>query len=194
MPVDTRTLAAVIIIALIIVAVVVWLYMRKRHQDELKERWGPEYRRAVEQAHGDEQRATASLEAREQRVKQLHVRPLGPSDREGFASAWHAVQARFVDDPKAAVEQADRLICDVMTARGYPMADFEQRAADISVDHPQVVDNYRKAHGIAQQTERGQASTEDLRKAMVYYRALFEDLLETPEAARSEAERKEVRR
>jgi hypothetical protein len=109
----------------------------------------------------------------------LHIRPLTPSDATRFDGAWRTVQARFVDDPRGAVTEADRLVGEVMAARGYPVGDFEQRVADISVDHPDVVMNYRAAREIATVHAQGKATTEDLRQAMVHYRALFNDLLET---------------
>jgi hypothetical protein len=121
-------------------------------------------------------------------VEKFSIRPLGAAERERFISEWRSVQSRFVDDPKGAVTEADKLVIRVMQARGYPMSDFEQRAADISVDHPQVVDNYRAAHEIALRHRRGESTTEDLRNAMLYYRSLFEDLLQP----RSIDQRKEV--
>ena len=124
--------------------------------------------------------AEAELAAREERVQQLHIRPLELAERERFTSAWQGVQARFVDEPREAVSQADELIAEVMAARGYPMGDFEQRAADISVDHPSVVEHYRAAHAVA---TRRDAGTEDLRQAMVHYRTLFEDMIEAGEPA-----------
>jgi len=114
---------------------------------------------------------------RQTRVERLHIRPLSPEDTERFAQAWRDVQARFVDDPRGAIVDADRLVAEVMRARGYPVGDFEQRVADISVDHPNVVMNYRAARDIVQDHGRGRASTEDLRQAMVHFRALFADLL-----------------
>ena len=129
------------------------------------------------------------LEQREKRVEQLHIRPLTREEGRRFAEAWRADQARFVDDPKAAVIEADRLVGEVMQARGYPVSDFEQRAADISVHHPHVVENYRAAHEVAVRAKRGEASTESLRQALVYYRKLFEDLLEVEEPALREVKR-----
>jgi hypothetical protein len=121
--------------------------------------------------------AEAELEDRRRRVEQLQIRPLPRNERERYEAAWYQVQGRFVDDPAGAMAQADLLVGEVMQARGYPMGDFETRAADISVDHPQVVENYRAAHAIALRTQGGQATTEELRQAMVHYRALFADLL-----------------
>ena len=171
----------VIVVAIAAVAVGAWLAMETRRTRRLRTHFGPEYERAVRE-HGDRRRAERELAHREERVHRLNIRSLAPQERERFAEAWRADQARFVDDPKAAVIQAEGLVTEVMRARGYPMADFDQRAEDISVDHPRVVQNYRAAREIVHRHERGDASTEDLRKAMVYYRALFDDLLELQEA------------
>jgi hypothetical protein len=111
-------------------------------------------------------------------MEKIPIRPLADVDREHFTSEWHKTQSQFVDDPPGSIHQADRLVCDLMKVRGYPVSDFEHRAADLSVDHPQVVRNYRAAHPIAARLDRGEASTEDLRQALVYYRDLFDELLE----------------
>jgi FtsZ-interacting cell division protein ZipA len=173
---DARTIVilAVLIVALIVIA---WAIARKRRTKALRQRFGPEYERTVRE-QGPAKAETVLLE-RKQRVEKFSIRPLGAAERERFISEWRSVQSRFVDDPKSAVMEADKLVIHVMQARGYPMSDFEQRAADISVDHPQVVDNYRAAHEIALRHRRGEATTEDLRNAMLYYRSLFEDLLQT---------------
>jgi hypothetical protein len=189
---DQITLIVIIIVvALVVVAVGVWMYLQKRRTEQVRERFGPEYDRAVTE-HGDQRGAQAELEARQKRVEHLDIRPLSPSDRARFADAWRATQAHFVDDPSAAIGEADRLVTDVMKARGYPIGDFEQRAADVSVDHPRVVENYRAARDTALRNERGQASTEDLRQAMVHYRALFEDLLESGTPEQTPVRRTEV--
>src|SRR5918911_5457325 len=184
---DTRILIAVVV-GVLVLAIVVWLFMQKRRTDELRRRYGPEHDRLVRES-GDRRRAEATLEQREKRVEQLAIRPLPPDERARFAEAWRSDQARFVDDPSRAVAEADRLVAEVMMARGYPVGDFEQRAADISVDHPRVVENYRAAHAIAQRNEADSAGTEDLRQAMVHYRALFEDLLEAEAPEPKEARR-----
>jgi hypothetical protein len=158
------------------------MVLSRRRSEQLRQRFGPEYERALK-AEGNSRRAEKELEARARRVEALHIRPLVPEDAARFDANWRAVQARFVDDPKGAVTEADRLVGEVMAARGYPVGDFEQRVADISVDHPDVVMNYRAAREIAVQHSRGQASTEDLRQAMVHYRSLFRDLLEAPTVA-----------
>ena len=171
---STIIIVAVVIIALI---VIVWVIGRKRRTDALRRRFGPEYERTVRE-QGPNKAETVLLE-RKQRVEKFSIRALSASERERFISEWRSVQSRFVDDPKGAVTDADKLVVQVMQARGYPMSDFDQRAADISVDHPQVVDNYRAAHEIAVRHRRGEATTEDLRNAMLYYRSLFDDLLQT---------------
>ena len=127
--------------------------------------------------------AEAGLQERTERVEGLHLRPLAAGDRARFLESWHRVQTRFVDGPAGAVTEADQLLGDVMSTRGYPVSNFEQRAADISVDHPLVLANYRTAHEIALRQTRGQASTEDLRQAMVHYRTLFEELISEPETS-----------
>jgi len=178
-----------IVVAVLAVAAAVWMYFEKQRTQKLRSKFGPEYDRAIQEQHGNRKRAEMALENREKRVEMLHIRPLAREDRDRFAEAWRREQARFVDDPRGAVEKADVLVADVMKTRGYPVSDFEQRAADVSVDHPQVVENYRAAHTIALRDKNGQAGTEDLRKAMVHYRVLFEHLLE-----QRVAEPQEVRR
>jgi FtsZ-interacting cell division protein ZipA len=165
--------AIVIVAALIIAGIVV---SRRRRSEHLRSRFGPEYDRAVE-AKGDRSKAEADLAEREKRVEKLHIRPLSDEERRDFTRRWTEVQARFVDDPRRAVAFADALLGDVMKARGYPVSDFDQRAGDISVDHPVVVEHYHKGHDIALRHERGEASTEDLRQAMIHYRALFDNLV-----------------
>jgi len=167
-----------VIVLLVVVGAVAWILMQRRRSDELRERFGAEYQRAVSE-HGDRQRAEAELAEREKRVSRLDIRRLNQPEFERFSQAWRATQARFVDEPIAAIKEAERLVVDLMRTRGYPIGDFEQRAADVSVDHPDVVENYRAARAIAITNERGEANTEQLRQAMVHYRALFEDLLET---------------
>lgn len=172
-----------VIIAIVVVAcaaAALW-YTQQQRSDRLRARFGPEYDRSVQEL-GDRRRAETELERRKERVEHLEIRPLSPEDRTRFSETWRSVQALFVDDPPRAIAEADRLVTEVMRVRGYPVADFEQRTADISVDHPQVVQNYRAAYAIARQSERGEATTEDLRQAMVYYRDLFQELLETEPA------------
>jgi hypothetical protein len=182
-------LAAAVIV---IVAVGAWLYARKRRGTTagLRQKFGPEYDRAV-LAHGS--KAEAKLAGREKRVEMLNIRDLDLMEHERFSKQWQAVQSRFVDSPKGAVAEADDLVSSVMKARGYPVDNFDQRAADISVDHPRVVENYRLAHQIALRIGKDAATTEDLREAMIHYRALFEELVQVPVAQAPVAiERKEV--
>ena len=182
-------LVIILVVALIaVIGVAAWLYLQKRRTEELRTSFGPEYDRAVRE-HEDKSKAERVLEERKERVEQLHIRPLPDEDRERFAEHWRSVQAQFVDDPAGATREADRLVGEVMQARGYPVGDFEQRAADVSVNHPRVVQHYRAAHGIALRHERSEAGTEDLRQAMVHYRALFEDLLEVDAPAPREVRR-----
>jgi hypothetical protein len=170
-------------VVILVIAGLAWLYIRKRRTGsaELRQRFGPEYDRAV-RTHGSERRAEAKLAGREKRVEMLKIRELDPTERERFSAQWVSLQSRFIDYPKGAVTEAAELVSSLMQSRGYPVADFDQRAADISVDHPKVVENYRSAHAIALRLGRGEASTEDLRSAMIYYRSLFEELvqLQTP--------------
>jgi predicted nucleic acid-binding protein len=171
----------VIAAAVIVVGAIAWSAARARRRKGLQERFGSEYDRTVADAPSRRE-AEANLNEREKRREQFDIRPLEQSSRDRYANEWDKTQARFVDDPEAAVGDADRLIQRVMLERGYPVDDFEQRANDLSVDHPDVISNYRAAHGISVANERGKASTEDLRTAMVHYRALFAELLETEPA------------
>lgn len=173
----TQVVIVILVIAVIAVAVIAFGFMRKRRSQKLRERFGPEYDRVV-QREGDVRKGEGVLEFREKRREKFNVRPLSAADRSSFLYRWNDVQSRFVDNPKETVTLADSLVTDVMQARGYPMGDFDQRAADISVDYPTVVENYRGAHNIALRHSRGQASTEDLRQAMVHYRTLFQELLD----------------
>ena len=176
---STEILVAIVVVAIIAVGVVAWLAGQRRRSERLRESFGPEYERTVEQV-GDPRQAEADLEARQERVQALDIRTLSGPDRARFGQRWRVVQALFVDDPATAVQEADDLIAVVMRARGYPIGDFEQRAADISVNHPQVVDHYRTAHRIAERRATSTVDTEQLRQAFVHYRALFEELLGGP--------------
>jgi len=167
-----------VLIAAVLIGVLVWITMSRMRSRRLRQKFGPEYDRTIRE-QGNIRKAESALEARARRVANLHIRPLSPADAQRFDTAWRTVQTRFVDDPRGAVTEADRLVGDVMSTRGYPVGEFEQRVADISVDHPDVVMNYRAAREIAMSHAQGKASTEDLRQAMVHYRALFKDLLET---------------
>jgi hypothetical protein len=166
-----------IIVVLALVALAAYLFYRKRQSDRLAARFGDEYELALKQ-HGSRAKAEAELRQRAARVEQLHIVPLAPGEAARFSSAWNRVQAEFVDNPTGAVTQADQLVRELMQKRGYPMGDFEHRAADISVDHPAVVRNYRAAQAIHARTLSGEVETEELRKAVVHYRALFDELLE----------------
>jgi FtsZ-interacting cell division protein ZipA len=173
----TLIIVAVVIIAILIVAV--WWYSMRQRSAKLQEKFGSEYERTVAEK-GDTRKAEDELTDRQKRVSKLEIRPLAADERRRFNDEWLAVQARFVDDPSTAVRDADTLVGRVMEARGYPVGDFEQRAADVSVDHPTVLEHYRAAHAVALRHAQGQASTEDLRQAMVNYRALCAELLEEP--------------
>lgn len=175
---DTQTIIIGASIAvLVVIAIAIWFFVQKRQSDRLQQRFGPEYGRTMD-ALGSRAKAESELKARENRVGQLTIVPLEAHEAARFTQAWADVQAGFVDNPKGVVVQADQLVRELMLKRGYPMADFERRAADISVDHPAVVENYRAAQVIAARDERGEASTEDLRNAVVHYRVLFNELLE----------------
>lgn len=178
-------LAAVLIV---IVAVLIWLYVRNRRRTTagLRQKFGSEYDRAVS-THGSGRKAESKLEDREKRVEKLQIRDLDPTEHERFSKQWESVQSRFVDSPRGAVTEADDLVSSVMKTRGYPVSDFEQRAADVSVDHPRVVENYRSAHEIALRLGKEQASTEDLRTAMIHYRSLFEELVQVPTSVERKA-------
>jgi hypothetical protein len=171
---DSNLLIVLAVLAVLVVAGIL-LYGRRR-SEHLRSRFGPEYEHQVEEK-GSRLKAEADLAQREKRVAKLSIRPLAPADQDHFLKRWTDVQTRFVDDPPRAVDYADALLGEVMSARGYPVSDFEERAGDISVDHPTVVNHYRAGHDIAVRHRRGEAGTEDLRQAMIHYRALFEELV-----------------
>src|SRR5258705_6522565 len=173
----TPAMMILIVVSILVIAAAVWMFIQKKRTQDLRSRFGPEYDKAID-IHGDRWHAESDLEKREKRVARFHIRSLRHDERVKYAEDWRLEQSLFVDDPRTAVKRADSLVQDVMKQRGYPVSDFEQNAADVSVDHPRVVENYRVAHEIAIRDARGQSDTEDLRKAMVCYRALFEDLLE----------------
>ena len=168
-------LGAVVVLGLI--AYSVWSFFQKKRSHGLKERFGPEYGRTVNQL-GSQSKAESELNAREKRVASFNILPLEPAEAARFSAAWLALQSRFIDDPNGVLMQADRLVRELMGKRGYPVGDFEHRAADVSVDHPLVVEHFRAAQSIGIRNERGVADTEELRKAVVHYRALFDELLE----------------
>jgi hypothetical protein len=183
---STGIIILLVVAVVIIIVALVMMATRKRRSQKLREQFGPEYDRVVDR-EGDARKAEQVLAFRQQHREKFKVRSLSPTDRSSFRYRWNEVQSRFVDDPKGAVTLAESLVTDVMQARGYPIADFDQQAADISVDHPIVVQNYRAAHDIALRHGRGQASTEDLRNAMVHYRALFQELLDDNQPQRKGA-------
>ena len=172
-----------VVVALALVALAAWLLYKKNQSHRLERRFGPEYGRAVDEL-GSRTKAESELKTRERRVEKLNIVPLAPSEAARFAQAWRGLQGGFVDNPQGVVAQADQLVRELLLKRGYPMGDFEHRAADISVDHPAVVANYRAAQAIAARDRRGEADTEELRKAVVHYRALFDELLEVSETRR----------
>jgi hypothetical protein len=178
-------ICGVIVIAL--VAIGAMMFGRKRHSQKLRTKFGgAEYDRAV-QAGDSRRHAEAGLDQRADRVESLHIQPLTAPQRARFVDSWSKVQSRFVDSPGGAVTEADGLLGEVMATRGYPVSDFEQRAADISVSHPLVLENYRLAHAIANRQAGGKASTEELRQAMIHYRALFDELVAAPELAKAQS-------
>jgi hypothetical protein len=176
MDTSTSIILVLAVVVILAIAAAVWFYMQKQQTSRLRSKFGPEYNRAI-RSEGDAKHAEEVLQERQKRVEKLNIKILSASEREDFAQAWEQEQARFVDEPSTAVDNADRLVQRVMKARGYPVSDFEQRVADVSVDHPVVVENYRVAHDIAARGQNEQVSTEELREAMIHYRALFADLL-----------------
>jgi hypothetical protein len=188
---DTN-LIALAVVAILIIAVLVLLYVRKHKTskdtpESLRKEFGPGFDRPLRE-HASEQNAEAQLEDRENRVENLNFRDFAPMEHEPFSKRWESVQSRFIESPKAAVTEADDLVSSLMRVRGYPLSDFEERSADISVDHPRVMEGYRVAHEIALRVERDEATTEELRTAMIHFRSLVEELTQTP----ASAERKEV--
>jgi len=175
MPAWVWVLIAVGVVA--VLAVVLWQALARRRTGRLQQQFGPEYDRTVGDAESRRD-AEAELQAREERRRRLDIRPLTQAARDRYTETWRTTQAQFVDDPRGAVAAADSLIQSVMVERGYPVEDFEQRAADVSVDHPRVVENYREGHRLAQASAGGDDSTENLRRAMQHYRALFDELVE----------------
>jgi len=173
--------AGIVIVALVVAAI--WLFMRKKQTEHLEQRFGPEYGRTVNEL-GSRDKAEAELRNREKRVDQLKLVPLSPGDANQFWQEWRSLQGRFVDNPKGVLADADRLVRVLMEKRGYPMGDFDRRAADVSVHHPGVVEHYRAAQAIALKDRNGEADTEEQRRAVVHYRALFDELLEVQDPRR----------
>jgi hypothetical protein len=179
----TYTIVAAVLVFLVIGAILGLIFARRRRVQRLQQHFGPEYEHTV-QTVGDEKQALAELDERQKHVAALDIRSLTMSERERYLADWTAVQTKFVDEPGQAIVEADRLIVEVMVLRNYPVSDFEQRAADISVNYPDLVTDYRAARAIADKNAQHQANTEELRQAMIYYRSLFEQLLELEPASR----------
>ena len=174
---DTTVIVAVVLVLVIIGVLLGLVFSRRQRSERLHDHFGPEYDHTV-QTLGTEKKAQMELDERQKHVKALDIQPLSADVRELYMTDWTAVQSKFVDEPGQAIVDADRLIMEVMQKRSYPVSDFEQRAADISVNYPALVTNYRRAREIAIKNEQQQADTEELRQAMIYYRSLFQELLE----------------
>jgi hypothetical protein len=183
---STITMIAIVVAILVIVAAIAIVAVSRRNSARLRTRFGPEYERMVDDA-GNRRRAEAELYQREKRVARFEIRPLSPSDRDRFIGAWRSVQAEFVDRPQEAVIRADSLLTELMRARGYPMEDFEQRSADLSVDHPTVVQHYRAGRDLAAGRAGSGGGTEDLRQAMIHFRGLFDELVGEMSVSQSRA-------
>jgi hypothetical protein len=188
---NTTQLVLVAVVFLIVGGLVGMALMRVQRTKRLKERFGPEYERAVNEV-GDKRQAENDLEARLDHVKSLDIRPLSAEEIERFTNEWKETQTEFVDEPYAAIQKADHLIREVMKTRGYPVEDFEQRAADISVDYPELVTDYRGLHLIAVKEVEDQVSTEEMRQAMIHGRALFENLIQQESNAEAIAEKEKI--
>jgi hypothetical protein len=177
--VDTTYIIIIVVLVLVIIGAILGpVFARRRRSERFHDQFGPEYDHTV-QTMGDEKKAQIELDERRKHVEALDIRSLSVNERGRYLADWTAVQSKFVDEPGQAIIDADRLIMEVMQVRAYPVSDFEQRAADISVNYPALVTNYRAAREIAIKNEQHQADTEELRQAMIYYRSLFEELLET---------------
>jgi hypothetical protein len=181
------TTVIVVIVVLVVLAIVAAVLVPRMRSRRLQEQFGPEYERTVDTV-GDRRDAEKDLQEREQRRKELEIRPLDPGARNAYAQRWRTTQERFVDSPNQAVGDADALVQQVMRERGYPVGDFEQQARDVSVDHAGVVSEYHAAHDISMLNERGEATTEQLREAMVHYRTLFTELLDGGDGASGRAD------
>jgi hypothetical protein len=189
---STELIIALVAIVLIFLGLGFWFFARRRTTEHLRERFGPEYDNAVRTLRS-QQRAEAELSKREERVRKLNIVPLPRTECDRYRANWLTIQSRFVDEPERALADAYKLVQEVMRRCGYPVTDFEQSAADISVDHSHVVENYRAATRIADRSERSAASTEELRQALVHYRALFDDLLQSEEPAATKIKRTDTR-
>jgi hypothetical protein len=180
--------AVIVVLACVVGALVI----KQRRSAQLREGFGPEYDRVLSE-RGDQRAAEDELRERRERRRSYDIRPLDDEERDRYAERWEATQREFVDKPASALGDADRLVREVMSTRGYPVEDFEQQAADVSVDHPHVVEHYRAAHAVSRANAEQEASTEDLRQAMVHYRALFAELLERGGGNGARNEVKEVK-
>ena len=177
-----QTAVAIIVVAVVVFLVIVGIALvrrtKQRRSERLRTRFGPEYDRVLNE-RGDRTKAEKALEEREKRSRKIVIRPLSPEERDRFANSWREIQSRFVDAPGEAVLEADKLLEQLMSTRGYPVGSFEQQAEDISVDHPAVVQDYRRAHELAERRRQDKAGTEDLRNALIHYRTLYAELLGT---------------
>jgi hypothetical protein len=180
----TMAVALSAVVAIVVVGSIATLIFLRNRTKQLQSRFGPEYNRAVEET-GNRYKAEAKLQQLEKRVERYPIRPLSASERDRFQQSWRAIQAKFVDDPIRALAEADQLLAEAMSACGYPVSDFEQRAREASVDHATVVEHYRAGHDIAIRESQGKATTEELRQAMIHYRALFDELMSEPERLRT---------
>jgi hypothetical protein len=194
MPIAALIIGAVVIVAIVIVAARLYATQQTRQRveteqrsEQLRQRFGPEYDRTVAEK-GDVRVAESELTARQKRVSEFDIRPLAADEGKSFNDEWQVMQATFVDDPSTAAHDADALIGRVMAARGYPESDYDQRSADVSVDHPAILDHYRAAHAIALRDADGQANTEDLRQAVLNSHALFTEMVEEPRTVETLAE------
>lgn len=189
---NTLTVSLIVIIPalLLVIAIAIWFSGRNKRSQKLRDKFGPEYDLSMEK-EGDKRKAEVALEEREKRVTGLDIRPLNDTERVRYHGDWTTVQADFVDNPSKSVTEANRLITEVMIIRGFPVADFEQRAADLSVMAPDFVSNYRSAQKIALKNQNNEATTEDLRQAMVNYRSLFDELLGKADVEKIESKEKD---
>lgn len=182
---NTTTIIIVVAVIVIVGVILALIFSRRNRSKQLHEKFGSEYDHTIE-TMGSEKKAQTELNERQKHVETLDIHPLSVSQHDQYLADWTAVQSKFVDEPGQAINDADRLIMEVMQLRGYPVSDFEQRAADISVKYPALVTNYRGAREIANKNKEGQANTEELRQAMIYYRSLFDELLKTEPVVREE--------
>jgi hypothetical protein len=187
---DPKVMAVIGVVALLVVIAIVWVVTRQRNRrrtEELRARFGPEYDLALRE-YGSRSKAEAALQDRVNRVSRMTIRPLSDQDREHYESEWEALQARFIDHPRGAVTEADELVNSLLRARGYEGGAFDRRVADLSVHHASLVEPYRRANAIVVRAGKNEATTEELRSAMILFRAIIEELLQTPvTVARSQA-------